>query len=223
VHPLVSVLTPTRDRRRFVPTLLALFRAQTWPADALELVVLDDGDDPVGDLLSGVPRVTYVRLDRKVPLGAKRNLCVTHARGDLLVHMDDDDYYPPDRVTTCAHELATAEVVGKSELWTYHAALRRILVYPPMGPHHATAATLAYRRSYWQASPFPHLPRGEEPEFLRGFNGPLRQIRRPAHEVMMAVEHGANSVRKRTDLPDAPLPLSIVVPDPALRAFYESL
>jgi glycosyltransferase involved in cell wall biosynthesis len=223
VPPLVSVLAPTRDRRRFVPTLLALFRAQTWPEESLELVVVDDGEDPVGDLVAAHPRVTYVRLERRVALGEKRNLCVIHARGDLLVHMDDDDYYPPDRVETCARELADAEVVGKSELWVYHAALRRILFYPYIGPHHATAATLAYRRSYWEAHRFPPVPRGEEPGFLMEFSGPLRQIRRPAHEVMLAIQHGGNSVPKRTDCPAAPLPLSIVVPDPTLRAFYEGL
>jgi glycosyltransferase involved in cell wall biosynthesis len=31
-------------------------------------------------------------------LGAKRNLIHKHAKGDILVYMDDDDYYPPERV-----------------------------------------------------------------------------------------------------------------------------
>ena len=97
--PFVSVVTPTRNRRGFVPMLLRLFRAQTWPADRLELVLADDGDDPVGDLVADDPRVQYVRSRRRLTIGAKRNLCASVARGEILVHMDDDDWYPADRVS----------------------------------------------------------------------------------------------------------------------------
>jgi glycosyltransferase involved in cell wall biosynthesis len=33
-----------------------------------------------------------------MPLGQKRNIMHSHARGDIIVYMDDDDYYPPERV-----------------------------------------------------------------------------------------------------------------------------
>lgn len=221
--PFVSVVTPTHDRRRFIPTLLRLFRAQTWPADRLELVLADDGADLVGDLVADEPRVTYVRSYQPLSIGAKRNLCARAARGDILVHMDDDDWYPADRVASCVAALDGAEVVGKSELWVYHTALRRVLVYPPSGNQHACAGTLAYRRAYWEVNPFPDVRSGEEPGFLQDGNAPLRQLPQPAHRVTLCIAHGGNSVTKRTDLPDAPLPLRLIVEDPEVRGFYESL
>ena len=31
-------------------------------------------------------------------MGMKRNICVEHADHDIIVHMDDDDYYPPESI-----------------------------------------------------------------------------------------------------------------------------
>ena len=119
--------------------------------------------------------------------------------------------------------LDGAEVVGKSELWVYHTTLRRVLVYPPSGKRHACAGTLAYRRAYWEANPFPDVRSGEEPGFLQDGNAPLRQLPQPPHRVTLCIAHGGNSVSKRTDLPAAPLPLQLIVEDPEVRGFYESL
>src|SRR5262249_46735518 len=58
--PLISCIMPTRDRRRFVPLTLGCFQSQDWPHR--ELVVVDDGSDPVGDLCEGVPGVRYIRV-----------------------------------------------------------------------------------------------------------------------------------------------------------------
>ena len=32
----------------------------------------------------------------KMTLGKKRNLMHEKSKGDIIVYMDDDDYYPPD-------------------------------------------------------------------------------------------------------------------------------
>jgi glycosyltransferase involved in cell wall biosynthesis len=34
----------------------------------------------------------------RLPLGIKRNLCNQYAKNDIRIHMDDDDYYPPQSV-----------------------------------------------------------------------------------------------------------------------------
>jgi len=221
--PFVSVVTPTRNRRRFVPMLLRLFRAQTWAADRLELVVADDGDDPVGDLVADDPRVQYVRSRRRLTIGAKRNLCASVARGEILVHMDDDDWYPADRVASCVTALADTELVGKSELWVYHVASARILLYPAVSEGHACAGPLAYRRSYWERRHFPDVMTGEEPYFLDEYRAPLRQLPEPAERVALCIAHGENRIGKRIDLPTAPLPLPLVIEDASVRSFYEAL
>ena len=63
VLPFVSVVTPTYNRRKFIPTLIELFKAQTYPQDRMEWIILDDGQDKVGDLFlaSGIPNLRYIR------------------------------------------------------------------------------------------------------------------------------------------------------------------
>ena len=91
--PLVSCIMPTRDRRAYVGQAIEYFLRQDYPAK--ELIILDDGDDPIGDLVPDHPGISYHRLDRRTVLGAKRNLACELAAGDLIAHWDDDDWQAP--------------------------------------------------------------------------------------------------------------------------------
>jgi glycosyltransferase involved in cell wall biosynthesis len=48
--PFVSVLTPTYNRRRFIPSLIECYKAQEYPKDRMEWIILDDGTDCVRDI-----------------------------------------------------------------------------------------------------------------------------------------------------------------------------
>ena len=87
---LVTCIVPTADRRRFVPQAVAQFLQQDYANR--ELIVLDDGAQSVEDLMPDDPRVRYVRDERKSPVGIKRNRLCELARGDVIVHWDDDDW-----------------------------------------------------------------------------------------------------------------------------------
>lgn len=65
---------PTANRRAFVPLAIRYFQRQDYAEK--ELVILDDGEDAIGDLIPDDPRVRYIRLNGKRTLGAKRNECV---------------------------------------------------------------------------------------------------------------------------------------------------
>jgi glycosyltransferase involved in cell wall biosynthesis len=88
---------PTANRRHYVPQAIRYFLAQDYPNR--ELVILDDGPESVADLVPDDPQVRYVRLAGKRTLGAKRNECVKHARGDLIMHWDDDDWMASHRIS----------------------------------------------------------------------------------------------------------------------------
>ena len=87
---------PTRDRRRFVAQSIWYFLRQDYPNR--ELIVLDDGDDPVDDLVPEDARIRYVGSTRSSSLGRKRNLGCELARGELVAHWDDDDWFSADRL-----------------------------------------------------------------------------------------------------------------------------
>src|SRR5262249_51511468 len=87
---------PTRDRRRFVAQAIRYFCRQDYPHT--ELILVDDGTDPIGDLVPSDPSIAYVRLPEPRSIGWKRNLANQRARGSVIVHWDDDDWYGPSRV-----------------------------------------------------------------------------------------------------------------------------
>src|SRR4051794_8567955 len=103
VHPLVTCIMPTRDRRRFVAQAIAYFQRQDY--EPRELLVLDDGEDAVQDLMPADSRIRYVRLGEPWPLGRKRNHACELSRGELICHWDDDDWMAPDRVSRQAARL----------------------------------------------------------------------------------------------------------------------
>ncbi|HWA27236.1 MAG TPA: glycosyltransferase family A protein, partial [Lacunisphaera sp.] len=196
--PLVSCLMPTADRRRFVPQAIAYFLRQDYPAR--ELVILDDGPDPVGDLVPGDPRIRYERLSRRPSLGEKRNLAVEHARGDILLHWDDDDWFSSDRVRRQVDALlgAGAEMAGLDRLWFFDP-LRRAAweyIYPPHGPPWAAGGSLCYLREYWRAHPFPPMGVGEDSRFVWAKRG-VRLHLMADNSFYAALNHDHNTSPRR--------------------------
>ena len=61
--PLVSICTPTYNRRIFIPTLIKNYLAQTYPQQLMEWIIIDDGEDSVEDLFKDVPTVKYFRVE----------------------------------------------------------------------------------------------------------------------------------------------------------------
>ena len=128
-EPLVSCIMPTSNRRVFVAQAVRCLLRQDYPS--LELIVVDDGADAVGDCLPDDPRIRYIRLDRRLSVGAKRNLACSHARGEIIVHWDDDDWYPPWRVQAQVRALTerNADICGSSRVFYYEPAADRAWEY----------------------------------------------------------------------------------------------
>jgi GT2 family glycosyltransferase len=117
--PLVSCIMPTYNRRPFVAQAIAYFLRQDYPNR--ELIIVDDGTDPVGDLVPDDTRIRYLRLPYKSTLGAKRNLSCRQAQGEIIAHWDDDDWHAPHRLRYQVGSLleAGAEVRGITTLLFY--------------------------------------------------------------------------------------------------------
>ena len=92
--PFVSVCTPTFNRRPFIKSMIECFDHQTYPKDKMEWIIIDDGTDKIGDLIENHPNVKYFKYDTKNALGRKEISCMKKSKGDIIVYMDDDDYYP---------------------------------------------------------------------------------------------------------------------------------
>ena len=148
-QPFVSICTPTFNRRPFIRAMIKCFEHQTYPKDKMEWIIIDDGTDKIEDLVTHIPQIKYFKYDKKMALGKKRNLLHEKSIGDILVYMDDDDYYPPERVSHAVNMLLThpsALCAGSSEIYIYFKHINQMVQFGPYGPNHATAGTFAFKR-----------------------------------------------------------------------------
>lgn len=204
-HPFVSVCTPTFNRRPFIPILLEIFRHQDWPRDAIEWIIVDDGTDKIDDILQGPlatdlkPVIRYFSLDSKMNLGAKRNFMHDQVRGDFIVYMDDDDYYPPCRIRHAIDTLKKypeALCAGSSIIHVYFHHIQRIIEFGPYGPYHATAGTFAFRRELLSLSRYQdHACLAEEKHFLKNYTIPLVQL--DPLKTILVFSHRHNTFDKK--------------------------
>jgi ADP-heptose:LPS heptosyltransferase len=164
---LVSCIMPTANRRSIVPHAVNNFLSQDYPD--CELVIVDDGDDAVGDLIPDNPRVRYVRLDAGLTLGAKRNRACELSRGSIILHWDDDDWYPPNRISRQVEALSSgAQICGSSRIYFREVAHRRAWEYSYTfgGKPWVAGSTLAYQRAAWERLRFRELQVGEDCHFV---------------------------------------------------------
>ena len=56
------------------------------------MIILDDGSEELADLVPTDSRIRYQRMDRRYTMGAKHNMACAMARGEVVLHWDDDDW-----------------------------------------------------------------------------------------------------------------------------------
>ena len=197
--PFVSVCTPTFNRRPFIEMMIACFDSQDYPKDRMEWIIIDDGTDSVEDLVASHPNVKYFRYNNKLSLGKKRNIMHDKTKGDIIVYMDDDDYYPPDRVSHAVDMLTThptALCAGSSEMYIYFNDRKRMVQFGPYGKDHATAGTFAFKRQLLKQTRYNEdACLAEEREFLKGYTIPFVQL--DPLKTILVFSHSHNTMDKR--------------------------
>lgn len=208
--PFVSVCTPTFNRRPFIETMFQCFRNQTYPKHRMEWIIVDDGTDKINDLVAkaNIPQIKYFALDEgtKLSLGAKRNFMHEKTRGSILVYMDDDDYYPPERVEHAVERLTShpgALCSGSSEIYVYFKHIQKMIQCGPYGPNHATAGTFAFKRELLALSRYDDTAAlAEEKAFLKNYTIPFVQLDPMKSILVFSHEHNTFDKRKLLENPD---------------------
>jgi glycosyltransferase involved in cell wall biosynthesis len=199
LRPLVSICTPTFNRRPFFPFIIKCFENQDYPKDRLEWIIIDDGTDSIEDLVADIPQIKYFGYKNKMSLGEKRNLMHEKATGSILVYMDDDDYYPPCRVSHAVETLEKnprALCAGSSEMYIYFKHIHKMIQFGPYGPNHSTAATFAFRRELLNQTKYDDdAAVGEEKQFLKNYTIPFVQLE--PLKTILVFSHVHNSFDKK--------------------------
>ena len=153
---------PTCNRPDFVRRAVECFEAQSY--SPCELVVIDDGD-PVEALLP--PGAVYVQCPT-MTVGAKRNAACHRAKGELIVHWDDDDESAPERIADQVARIQNSRVqitgyhtldfvTETGERWRYSGM-----------PGYAIGTSMMYWKSFWKTRAFPDVRLGEDWHFQQG-------------------------------------------------------
>ena len=167
----------------------------------VELIAVDDGDAPSG--ISELPcaPIRVIRLEGRRSIGEKRNLACDAARGHIIVHWDDDDWYAPWRIRYQVEDLlrADADVCGVDRLLYYDERGQRAweYAYPRKARPWVAGNTLCYRKSLWKNHPFPEIDVGEDSRFVRRID-PSRIHRHARSDFVVGLIHESNVSAKRT-------------------------
>ena len=235
--PLVSCIMPTFNRRRFIAQARRNLLRQDYPH--VELVVVDDGTEPLADLLDGLPNCRYVRLDERVTIGHKRNAACEVARGDIVVQWDDDDWYGPHRVSRQVMEIvngnADATGIGVNLLLDVRSmrmwSTRELEAADPLFTSIEALAggTLAYAKDVWrQVGGYPDSSMGEDIGLMQLMADAGARIAPMSNQgAYVYIRHGRNSWRYDFDPGHGPPGWNPSTPpaamEPADLAFYASL
>jgi hypothetical protein len=146
--------------------------------------------------------------------------------------MDDDDYYPPKRVSHAVEMLIShpdALCAGSSEIYIYFKHIKQMKRFGPYGPNHATAGTFAFKRKLLKQHKYnDDACLAEERAFLKDYTVPFVQL--DPMKVILVFSHEHNTFDKRKLLVnanpdvvrDSPKKVMDFIKDNNLRRFYMS-
>jgi len=230
VLPFVSICTPTFNRRPFIPFMIKCFEHQTYPKNRIEWIIIDDGTDPIRDLVESIPQVKYFYYEEKMLLGKKRNLMHEKCSGDIIIYMDDDDYYPPERISHAVDTLQknpTFLIAGSSEMHVYFESKNTMYQCGPYAPFHSTAATFAFKKELLKQTNYDdEKALAEENKFTKGYTIPLVQL--DSLKSILVFSHKHNSLNKEKLLENPEMTKTSLskytvddfIKDPVLKQFY---
>ena len=109
------------------------------------------------------PNVQVIHLDGKSSVGAKRNIACEIARGQIISHVDDDDWYAPERLEVQVEHLVKsgAQVVAfnSAPFFDVDTLQARQCQGCILG------TSFVYWRSWWASHRFPNFQLAEDVDF----------------------------------------------------------
>jgi hypothetical protein len=120
--------------------------------------------------------------------------------------MDDDDYYPPERISHAVetlHNNPGALCAGSSEMYIYFKHIQKMYQCGPYKENHSTAATFAFRRELLKQTSYDDTAcLAEEKHFLKNYTIPFAQLN-PLKSILV-FSHNHNSFDKKVLLDGPP-------------------
>ena len=211
--PTVSIITVSQySRIDCLRNLSDLIKFQIYE-NILEWVIVEGSQTKI-DAFVSEQNVESLRLSAKfkfpivyvpytgdeistVYLSDLRNKGNSVCKGDIIVCMDDDDYYPPTRISHAVYQLnkSAALIAGCSPTYIYFFQSNHFFQFASFGAGHSTNNCMAYKRAYLQNHAHaPQLTHAEESSFTNDFSEPMVQLD-PMKTIVIS-GHSTNTVDK---------------------------
>jgi glycosyltransferase involved in cell wall biosynthesis len=205
-EPTVSLLTITQySRRECLANLSMLIHRQIYK-NIIEWVIVEGTPDKedsmknaeiISQMKSDIP-INFVSWRAGQQLSDLRNAGNEVCKGDIIVCLDDDDYYPPTRVSHAVYRLQNSEalIAGCSQAYIYFYQSAQFFQFKRLfGNGHSTNNCMAYKRAYLENHRHQSgLDKAEESSFTDEFTEPMEQLD-PAKTIVIS-GHGTNTVDK---------------------------
>jgi len=189
-----SIVIPTFNRGKFSKLISHNINSQSYPF-IKEIIIADDGD--ISERL--VLDVPYTVLYYKVPrmsIGEKRNFLISKASGSYIAHMDTDDFYNKDYLSTSIFNLIKSgkEVSGSSDMLLLDVETKKTYRQRCIFLHLLNEATMVYKKSFIKNNKFSLANSAEGIGFLISNINDIFET--PIDDIMVCLAHDKNTVDK---------------------------
>ena len=195
----VSILIPTFNRHRFSELITHNILAQTYPF-IKEVIIADDGYNDERLNIKVPYSVMYYKVPR-MNIGEKRNFLMSKATGDYLAHMDTDDMYSRDYLSSSIYNLIKTGkgLSGSSDMLMMDTATKTTYKQRCINIDMLNEATMCYTKSYAEKHKFSNKMSSEGISFCE-----IKEIvETPIEEIMVCLAHTENTVCKKQWVDDA--------------------
>ena len=142
-------------------------------------------------------KIKYIEFSNK-KLSDLRNIGNTSCTGDIIVCMDDDDYYPIERVEHAVDSLANSNnlIAGCSDIYMYEYFMGKLYKFKGFHQNHSTNNCLAFKKEYLKNHKHDSgLNMAEEKSFLNDYKEPMVQL--ISKKCIIVSSHNFNTFNKR--------------------------
>lgn len=188
---LVSCVTPTQGSRMgWLPFLVDSYLKQTYQNK--ELVILGDVGGPYLDEHMGIPWKVAVAANIRIHycegwnIPRKRNYLAELAKGEIIIHFDDDDWSHPDRIQAQIHHLKQYQVgfTGFHSILFWSDLEKQAYVYQG-SPGYACGTSFCYLKAFIRRFPFP---------VARSLGSDNDVVYKARDKNLVATHHGRNLI-----------------------------
>lgn len=207
----VSILTITQFIRfECLRNLIKMIERQTY-SDITEWVLVegsqkkedaDKNKELINNFIEEIKnnhkfKIVYVEYSG-LKLGGLRNLGNDTCVGNIIVCMDDDDYYPKERIEEAVNKLTNSKCLigGVSDVYLYDFFMDRLYKFKGFMEFHSTNNCMAYKKEFLISNRHdPIIEVGEERSFTKEFTIPL--VKLDSRKTIIAISHNFNTFNKR--------------------------